>query len=155
VIREFVVVDTWRHVDGHFQYLNDDANAEDAQQISDMQTAIRNLAPFWQSVRVLQIESTRASRLFEDASLAFVYLDARHDYCSVVEDVETWWPKLKPGGLLAGDDYGDNGLWAVCGNGSTIEGAVKRAIHDIQLRYTTAAFATFQDQWLLLKPDVP
>jgi hypothetical protein len=25
----------------------------------------------------------------------------RHDYCGVKEDIENWWPKLKPGGIMA------------------------------------------------------
>ena len=30
---------------------------------------------------------------------------ARHDYCGVKEDLETYWPKLRRGGILAGHDY--------------------------------------------------
>ena len=33
-----------------------------------------------------------------------MYLDARHDFCSVLEDMEAWRPKLRRGGVLAGDD---------------------------------------------------
>lgn len=40
-------------------------------------------------------------------SLDFVYLDARHDYESVVEDLEAWFDKVRPGGILAGHDYLD------------------------------------------------
>jgi hypothetical protein len=42
-----------------------------------------------------------------DASLDYVYVDARHDYCGVKEDLEAWWPKLRRGGILAGHDYLD------------------------------------------------
>ena len=34
---------------------------------------------------------------FQDDSLDFVYLDARHDYAGLKEDIEAWWPKLKLG----------------------------------------------------------
>ena len=40
-----------------------------------------------------------------DESFDFIYVDARYDYPGVKEDLETWWPKLKQGGIMAGDDY--------------------------------------------------
>ena len=41
----------------------------------------------------------------------FVYIDARHDYESVLEDLDAWCPKMKPGGIIAGHDYVD-GMFA-------------------------------------------
>lgn len=38
-------------------------------------------------------------------SLDFVYLDARHDYEGVLEDLQAWWPRLCEGGLFAGHDF--------------------------------------------------
>ncbi len=37
----------------------------------------------------------------------FIYLDARHDYCAVAEDIKCYWPKVRPGGILAGHDFID------------------------------------------------
>jgi hypothetical protein len=37
----------------------------------------------------------------------FVYIDARHDYESVKEDLHAWFDKVRPGGILAGHDYAD------------------------------------------------
>ena len=36
-----------------------------------------------------------------------MYIDARHDYESVKEDLEHWLPKVKLGGIVAGHDYVD------------------------------------------------
>ena len=50
-------------------------------------------------------DSISASRLFADASLDWVHLDARHDYASVKADIAAWLSKVRLGGWLSGDDY--------------------------------------------------
>lgn len=35
-----------------------------------------------------------------------LYIDGCHKYESVIEDIKLWAPKVKSGGLIAGDDYG-------------------------------------------------
>jgi Methyltransferase domain len=57
------------------------------------------------TISLLIASSLTASRLFGDASVDWVHLDARHDYASVKADIEAWLPKVKPGGWLSGDDY--------------------------------------------------
>lgn len=42
---------------------------------------------------------------FPDESLDFVYIDALHDYESVKADIKAFYPKVKPGGIIAGHDY--------------------------------------------------
>jgi predicted O-methyltransferase YrrM len=49
--------------------------------------------------------SAEAAQGFDDASLDFVFIDARHTYDAAAEDLAAWWPKVKPGGLIAGHDY--------------------------------------------------
>jgi predicted O-methyltransferase YrrM len=66
-----------------------------------------NLARFPRArVRLVPGDSTLAAALFEDASLDFVFIDACHDTPAVLRDIEVWLPKIRPGGILAGDDYG-------------------------------------------------
>jgi Methyltransferase domain len=40
-----------------------------------------------------------------DESIDFVYIDALHDYHSVLQDIGGWWPKVKKGGWIGGHDY--------------------------------------------------
>merc|ERR1712176_433839 len=68
-------------------------------------SAMQRLSVFWPIPRVLQETSDRAASLVADASLHFVFVDALHDFQSVLQDLETWWPKVCPGGILAGHDY--------------------------------------------------
>lgn len=54
--------------------------------------------------------SVEASKKFADGSLVYVYIDARHDYKGVVEDLEAWWPKLAQGGVFSGHDWVPDGI---------------------------------------------
>lgn len=62
---------------------------------------------FEEKITLIICDSVGAARLFGDASLEWVHLDARHDYASVKADIEAWLPKVKAGGWLSGDDYDD------------------------------------------------
>jgi len=55
---------------------------------------------------LLRMQSARAARVFDDASVDFVYIDAEHKYDSVRADIHAWLPKVRPGGKIAGHDYG-------------------------------------------------
>lgn len=57
------------------------------------------------TITLLIADSARAARLFADASVDWVHLDARHDYASLKADIRAWLPKVKRGGWLSGDDY--------------------------------------------------
>jgi predicted O-methyltransferase YrrM len=48
-----------------------------------------------------------AAKDFPDRSLDFVFVDADHDSGSVYRDLVSYWPKLKPGGWMAGHDWCD------------------------------------------------
>ena len=63
-------------------------------------------------VKIIRNFSYEASLDFQNEYFDFIYIDAAHDYSSVVEDLKTWWPKLKKGGLFSGHDYfPDERIW--------------------------------------------
>jgi len=55
--------------------------------------------------KVHVMRSLEAASLYEDESLDFVFIDASHDTENVYQDCNAWWPKIKKGGILSGDDY--------------------------------------------------
>jgi hypothetical protein len=61
-------------------------------------------------VRLHREYSYKAAPGFEDGSLDFVYLDGNHHYEFVLRDLNDFAPKLKPGGLLFGHDYFEDGF---------------------------------------------
>lgn len=54
---------------------------------------------------IKQMSSVGAAAWYDDASLDWVFLDASHEATDVETDCAVWWPKVKPGGVLAGDDW--------------------------------------------------
>lgn len=52
---------------------------------------------------------------FNDSSLDLLHIDGLHTYSAVKHDFETWYPKVKPGGIVLFHDtearWGDCGVW--------------------------------------------
>jgi len=42
---------------------------------------------------------------FSNEYFDWVYIDGRHSYDGVLQDLTLYYPKVKPGGLIVGDDY--------------------------------------------------
>lgn len=61
-------------------------------------------------LRVIQAESVTAAARMSDGSVDWVFIDALHDYRSVVADLRAWAPKVKPSGLFSGHDWGRQGV---------------------------------------------
>jgi len=64
-----------------------------------------NMMPVTGHFNPIQMDSLRAAELYEDGSLDFVCIDASHTYENVLADIKAWLPKVKSGGILAGDDF--------------------------------------------------
>ncbi len=56
-------------------------------------------------INLIKGYSEDVSKNYEDESISFCFIDAAHDYDSVKNDILTWLPKVKVGGVLAGHDY--------------------------------------------------
>jgi hypothetical protein len=70
-------------------------------------------------------KTPEVAALFDDNELDFVYIDASHDYDAVASDLRAWAPKVRPGGVIAGHDYGFIGT-----KDNKTDWGVKRAVHE-------------------------
>lgn len=61
-------------------------------------------AGLWQYVNPIEGSSPAAAGLYADESLDFVFIDGDHRMEHVLADLQAWWPKLIPGGIMAGHD---------------------------------------------------
>lgn len=60
---------------------------------------------FHERSQVLRMDSLSAATRFPDQCFDLVFIDGNHQYESVLRDLHSWYPKLRSGGLLVGDDY--------------------------------------------------
>ena len=65
--------------------------------------AQKRLAPF--NCEFVKKMSMEAIKDFNDNSLDFVFIDGNHDFRYVVDDIDEWSKKVKPGGIISGHDY--------------------------------------------------
>jgi predicted O-methyltransferase YrrM len=63
------------------------------------------LNKFAQRSSIIVGSTPEQAEIFKDSYFDFIYIDANHTYKAVYQDIITWWPKLRTGGLFAGDDY--------------------------------------------------
>lgn len=56
-------------------------------------------------IKVMRHWSSEAAAQFGDRSIDLVVIDAAHDFDNVMLDLCAWYPKIKPNGVMAGDDY--------------------------------------------------
>lgn len=84
---------------------------------------VRSFAAEPYAGRVVVVRSRSAAWLGAqpDASLDFVYIDGDHSYDAVRQDIALAVAKVRPGGIIALDDYGLGSWW---GDG------VVRAVHE-------------------------
>jgi hypothetical protein len=103
--RKLYCVDPYKHFD-------DDSYPDGMNKLTQVEfdakfakTKQRLETEFGDRVIMLRLTSLEAAKLFENGSIDFVYIDGNHDYKAVLEDVLTWYPKLKSSsGVLCGDD---------------------------------------------------
>ncbi len=69
--------------------------------------AQERLALFGDKVEFLRMFSEEAAKLIPDNALDFVYIDGNHAYKYALKDFECWYPKVRDGGLICGDDATD------------------------------------------------
>jgi predicted O-methyltransferase YrrM len=70
----------------------------------ELYTKVTERFSLFDYVEIIREASDKAAFLIPD-ELDMVYLDADHAYDSIAADIKLWWPKVRVGGLLAGDDY--------------------------------------------------
>jgi predicted O-methyltransferase YrrM len=67
---------------------------------------LKVVKPFGDRAIILKTDTVKAVEMIS-GKVDFVFVDARHDYKGIKQDVEAWLPKVKKGGWIIGHDYGN------------------------------------------------
>jgi hypothetical protein len=98
---QYVLVDLWAQQENYLDMTNGDAAAQDVR----LNEAKVNIAPWAGKVQICRNFTTACATQFPAGHFDFVYVDARHDRKGVLEDLEAWWPLVRPDGLVCGHDF--------------------------------------------------
>lgn len=79
--------------------------ASGGDRLKDLAACQRRLDRFPGRGNLLLATSLAIAETLPDGSVDFVYLDACHQLEAVTADLAAWWPKVRPGGVLAGHDW--------------------------------------------------
>jgi hypothetical protein len=147
--RKLTLVDPWRTKADGTLFDGPARQFDSAKQASDSleeqyQMVVRLLERELASgqVEIHRMLSHEAAPLFPDAHFDWGYLDASHYYEDVKQDLEVWFPKIKSGGFITGDDYGRHGFW---------DHGVTRAVDEFVKKNAVEAVAFRNHQFVLRK----
>ncbi len=140
--KRYYLVDIWKQ---QSKYYAETGNVPDAMQDQNYLQTKTRMEKFGDIPVLIRNASVDAAKTFPDEFFDYIYIDARHDYCGVREDLEAWYPKLKVGGLMAGHDFlhasealsmsRGSANFFYCINGTHHPGAVKQAVDEFACQH--------------------
>ena len=141
-----VAVDAWR--DDGVRSRNDAGFSQD--ELDEQYLNFKNEIADKPFVKIYREYSFDAVEHFEDEIFDMVYIDADHTYEGCIQDIKNWYPKVKKGGVLAGDDYRISTYWPGVVFG-VIE-AVNKFVKDTNLQ--RSFFELPRYGWGIIKPKL-
>lgn len=112
--RELHLIDPWEHMEEYESALFGGQAPEGQTSLDERYGEV--LERFAEEIESGQVKvhrgySSSVAGEFEDSYFDWVYVDGNHLYEFVKQDLELYYPKVRPGGYIAGDDYGGKGWW--------------------------------------------
>jgi hypothetical protein len=91
----------------------------------------------------LPLPSQQAATLLRTKRMAadLIHIDAAHEYGPVADDIHTWWPFVRGGGVLMGDDYSK--FWP----------GVVKAVDEFAAACKLSLEVVHHVKWVLRKPQ--
>lgn len=101
------LIDAWRHLQDYRDVANEEHPLANLQRYS---RTFQSVYQYGSRATIIRELSDAAAELFVPGSLDWVYIDADHSYEGVKKDLQSWFPKVRPGGVLSGHDFLDGEL---------------------------------------------
>jgi hypothetical protein len=142
------LIDAWKHLDGY-----DDVSNHNDEYFEQMLNRVKNkvakkVAKYVDRVEIIRGLSDVSADNFSYNSLDFIYIDADHSYLGAKSDIERWYDKVRPGGVVSGHNYV---------NGTLPQGdfGVKRAVDEFVSKNNLILHTTNENEWrtwFIIKP---
>ena len=99
----FTTIDTFKGTQTEDLHLNivDTFNGDIFYEFIDNTIISNNYGTF----DIIKDASKHASAQFANQSIDYIMIDGGHAYDEVMDDIKVWYNKVKPGGIISGDDY--------------------------------------------------
>jgi hypothetical protein len=139
------LIDPWRYQPEFKERLYGGAYAKNQGDMDGIYADVLRLFGQNENVSLLREDSSDAATGFADEYFDWVYIDGNHYYEFVKKDLEMFYPKVKSGGFVTGDDY----LWT----GPELKGdlPVKRAVDEFTTRHPGIAVRIISTQFIIQK----
>jgi hypothetical protein len=108
-IKTLICVDVWEHNQEFYDAMPKKRGRILSADWKQVQATFKEqvLVPHAGRVWAIKTHSLLAAKMVEDGILDWAFIDGNHAYKPAKADIYAWWPKLRVGGLLCGDDYRD------------------------------------------------
>lgn len=100
-IKEYFMLDPWRHLDQWNKPANTDNSTFDA----FLEETLDKTNDFQNKRKILRGKTTEVIDEIQDNSLDYAYIDGDHTLKGISIDLITCWPKIKEDGFIGGDDF--------------------------------------------------
>ncbi len=94
-ITSLTIIDHWEEWPNKFS----------KQHMEDLFQQVSAWAKPIEKVLLLRMYSVEASRMFGPETIDFWETDGDHRYASLLREIEAWYPAVKTGGIMCGDNY--------------------------------------------------
>jgi hypothetical protein len=154
-IKKLYLIDPWKKYNKE-EYV-DSVNEKSQKEYDEIYLSVKQrIKSHEERVELLRGESKEFENKFSENSLDFIYLDANHMYENVFNDISTWYPKIKKGGILFGNDFMEDGykIWQkdvygkpICYGEYGVRSAVRVYCKQNQINYRSPG----ENQWYIIK----
>lgn len=141
-IRKLFLVDPYKAYDEYYESVQNPRKSQKALN-ERMHVAQKILKKYGARVQFIRKFSEEAAKLIADESLDFVYIDGNHQYEFVKKDIEAWYPKVKKGGIIGGDDY------TLCPETEMEKFGIFKAVHEFFKRFKKEVSFYNTDWWVV------
>lgn len=137
----------------------------DAMNFIDMEKLFKicknNLFNYRNRIHFIRKTSSEAVLEIDDESIDVVYIDGNHAYKFVLEDLRNYWPKLRSGGIMFGDDvyeYSENKDVVKIWDGVSLEKSHSWGVYGVHAavidfcKENKLHYSIFSNQFMIYKP---